>query len=60
MTSNTTSSYYNTTSSSYLFAVDWSPNDKMIAFSISSNKTIILDANTKSVISEFSFPDGVW
>ena len=49
MTSNTTSSYYN--SSSLLQAVDWSPNDKMIAFSIYNSKTIILDAISKSVIS---------
>ena len=35
MASNSTSSYYNLTNiSSYFFALDWSPNDKYIAFNL--------------------------
>ena len=51
MTTNTTSICFSTSNTSLLHAVDWSPNDKMIAFSISNQKTIIIDAITKVIIS---------
>ena len=48
LSSNITSSYYNA-SPSFITAVDWSPNAKYIAFSITDYMTIIIDALTLKV-----------
>jgi len=36
-----------------MYSVDWSPNDKFIAFN-QVNSTTILNANNKSIISQFN------
>ena len=48
LSSNITSSYYNA-SPSFITTVDWSPNAKYIALSITDYMTIIIDALTLKV-----------
>ena len=54
MTANSTLIYYNTGAGSIVNSVDWSPDDKMIAFRLEDYQypaTIIIDATKKSIIS---------
>jgi len=47
---NTTILYYDVTNTrNDMHAVDWSPNDRMIAFGVFPDKLIVLNATSKSV-----------
>ena len=53
--------YFNATNATtQCYALAWSPNDKMIAFSLSSNKTIFLNYTTRKVIANFTQPQRVY
>lgn len=48
----TVEGYYTGNTTQKLHAVDWSPNDMMIAFSIENHKTIIMNITAYSIMFE--------
>lgn len=54
LTTNTYVNFFSTSFNQNLISVDWSPNNKFIAFSVIDDQTFVLETMSRTIVSSYS------